>query len=1199
MSDLGEPESDEYNMSENDIFDGNNPNRADPMDLLGKLNLGEYDEGQNDDQNGKNDSNSPSMHSEDSDNNFLNNIQASENSYDKGDNKIESDEGEKVDYPQMEQEISNYENNQYSQEYDQENNQNELDLAKYMNNSSENHQSDNNDNNTNIDAVNGVIGETGDYGSDKQNSENDGNINENDIPLGASTMRRNNLLARMLANMNPEEEEKQEEQANQEKYSDKKEEEENTNDEDAFNETLPHKEERENFTSTFGKSGTMNFSSTMGVGDFIDDEGDYGNEEGNNDDFNDSSSFKDDMEMTNDLNNEEEVVQQNEENNDEEPNIYQRNIDYNDEERKNDEEQVPEEQATEDKPEIPNEEALQQCERINNDEVNQQNEEITNKEEEQENENVAQEQGGYGLFGLLNNVVSNLVEQEEQNEKHHEQEEVESKKEEVSDAPEENDPIQQENMINNKPEEESRERQIESRDIPNEEGEQNKQEVPNEENIITSDHGITPEQLENQTFKTQTKEIESPQKTSSSSSSSSRKASSEEEIGTLQQKLLSLNALTGLQPVLDPLPPPPQEENAESSDDDDRKSTVSYRSEISTQTIVKATDRIFQTENEPDQIQSPKDQPVLSKSSPKKKPMPLIVRPGKKSDTQVRPISTDRSINNNNSQSEEEPHPKKGSIDAFNPVHPRPLRERYSIQACNNLGISFDELCYPTEKDIYAYTRDPELHDLVRDEIMARVDRTIDRVKRERRRLIDKEYEMQNRIVSRSAPVQSAQPENQQDFVELERARIKRLEMRNRKEAEQVIYTILVEKELAAEEQERMDREYQEKLKYEQELREKHQKEREAQQKRIKEIEEKERLKKIEDERKRQEELEKEMKFEEWKAKQEAERKKRFEEIEKDRIKKNEKSKQIALEAEQSKQKAFLEQKKMIEEREKQMAAKKAQQQKALEKKNREFERKKQEQIQRILTQHKRILEDKRARTENKARTQEENYARQLEEKNKILEETRLKEQEKLMKGEQYRQEYELRRSRETKEKVETKLNKAEENLIHLQEEQESIRKREAIKLQFRKEERYRESYRIAKMKEALAAESTVMYELRLKSIEEMEEQKRRQHEEAELTRFALEKERNKILEGGITPKEIRKKNPRQLKLLAKKLDIDYDSITEKAKKARRGRRTDLAQTLPPISGSNSSRRQNESRPHSRNSNDEPIQHLMMPGTDL
>jgi hypothetical protein len=487
-------------------------------------------------------------------------------------------------------------------------------------------------------------------------------------------------------------------------------------------------------------------------------------------------------------------------------------------------------------------------------------------------------------------------------------------------------------------------------------------------------------------------------------------------------------------------------------------------------------------------------------------------------------------------------------------------------QACKNLGLGPYDLMSPTEYDIRRYTREPSLRPLVHRRLVERAERNVDLVLQERERVKEVYREDDDSDVVRRGKADAA--EKHMEFRQAELARIDRLRLKNKREAERLIYTLFVEVELQQEELDRIRREEEEKAKHEEHLREVRKEEQQRQLQREREIEEQEKLRKEEQERRAKIQQDRQAEFEARRALLEEQRHKAFERMENERREKNAKAAQMAKETEEKKQADYVAAVKKQESLDRELAERKRQRQQELEEENKRNEEKRQEQVRLVKHHRHRIIEEKRAKTESRIQKQQETFELLRQQREKELEELQEKERVRLAEAEKFRKTVNENRQRENEQLVEEEEQKLVE-FYKRKAEEDDLRRERAVERAISIDDHYATAVRIAAMSEAKAIESTIIYDKRLRRIALLQQVRQKQAEEADLIRKSLEKEKNKVMAGTFTSKDIGKRNPKQLRELADQLGIDLAALKEKAKMTRRGRGSGMAKTLPPIEGAN------------------------------
>jgi hypothetical protein len=181
---------------------------------------------------------------------------------------------------------------------------------------------------------------------------------------------------------------------------------------------------------------------------------------------------------------------------------------------------------------------------------------------------------------------------------------------------------------------------------------------------------------------------------------------------------------------------------------------------------------------------------------------------------------------------------------------PLDLSDPAVVDAYSALGYLKEDLLYPTNADLNLYTRDPEFRMIVLDQLRQDVDDRIAHVREEMAK--EQAEEDQNpRTPDNAQPAMSYFAQEQQ--------RIYRAEQRNRREVEQLIFSALLKKYRAEDENRRMKAKEDRRLQHEQEVQDHQRQEHEKQLQRRQRHEEAERKRKLEEEEARQKELQREI----------------------------------------------------------------------------------------------------------------------------------------------------------------------------------------------------------------------------------------------------------------------------------------------------------------------------------------------------
>jgi hypothetical protein len=294
----------------------------------------------------------------------------------------------------------------------------------------------------------------------------------------------------------------------------------------------------------------------------------------------------------------------------------------------------------------------------------------------------------------------------------------------------------------------------------------------------------------------------------------------------------------------------------------------------------------------------------------------------------------------------------------------------------------------------------------------------------------------------------------------------------------------------------------------------------------------------------------------------EEENRRKFETIERERREKSEKAAQMAREAEEKKQADFAAAKKVQEEKDQARTLRIQKERETREEENRIQGEIKQRHITTIRVNRDRRLEAMRTQVEQKwadARIRFEEWRRRQEEE---LAERRKSELAKIEEGRRMREERETERHESVLQAYEAREERSAEVQRTMQVEGDERRKWKAIEDAFLADDHLARHTRATALQVTDAVEKALDYEKRLQRIATLERMRKKQYEDGEMARRQLEAEKNKVLSGGLTTKELATKNPVQLQELADKMGIDLDELRKKARESRRGRKFTH---LPPI----------------------------------
>ena len=577
-----------------------------------------------------------------------------------------------------------------------------------------------------------------------------------------------------------------------------------------------------------------------------------------------------------------------------------------------------------------------------------------------------------------------------------------------------------------------------------------------------------------------------------------------------------------------------------------------------------------------------------------------------------RPVNPRRKNTNRQSAS---PIRQGSSIITFNPNLPPDFTEALTLEAFRLTGVSPKDVCYPDFGVLNQYSTDPEFREIARRKKIEQADELIELVRAKRQELIDNANNVPAYSSARS-------PEGNTDYVNSEKRQLEISRNRQRREVEQMLANIIMEKEreMKAKLRESKELERQENLK--RELDQKHKEERERRAKRQRELEEQEKEMKRRERELRKEEQERELQLrlkqeeeariralkaekEERERKEKAERmQKRIEEQnERRRIENEEKERQNLIMEELRLERVKAEQMEMAEYRKKrqeyleiQLARAKINQEKRIE----ELKRKAEER-DRIVEERKQMSDlEKKEKVEqfrlkeaekmnkfreSKKRVDEEykERCRKLQEKEEIVELKRkeLEDQKARQKKEQMiqernliisrQQDREIKRQKE-QEQLEIKLKAAEEREMLYQQQkayQEREKEREALYQRLEREKKVSAALRFEKAKEALREEVKMRYESKLDRInmaQAIKAELRNQRQKAMKIIQNQKNELNEKLHAASNMNDAQREH--QIMRLAQEFNIDIEALRQRVLN-----RSSLAySSLPPLSGQSSQR---------------------------
>jgi hypothetical protein len=408
--------------------------------------------------------------------------------------------------------------------------------------------------------------------------------------------------------------------------------------------------------------------------------------------------------------------------------------------------------------------------------------------------------------------------------------------------------------------------------------------------------------------------------------------------------------------------------------------------------------------------------------------------------------------------------------------------------------------------------------------------------------------------------------ERSRQFADLELTRMDRIRENHRREAENIILSILIENEMIEETLAAQARDVEKARKLEEEQRLHARQEHERQAQRQRELEEQAKEAAKEAAKRLQEDLARDEEFRRKKAEFDKSRHEYFAKLEQERIRKNEEARKAALEFEEKRRRDYALQARQLEERERQWNERRRKEQLEREEQNRQEEQRKAAQVAMVKNAQEAHLAQMRQATQAKMDKQQE-----------MLEKLREKqERERAAQAEREAEEDKANRERRERQFAELEEKKRRQWLEHEQRAREyrqkklgegdHARREGAIDSVIRHEERVSMSQRLWKRKEAEICEGQRLYEARMRLIEQKEQIKAQMRLEAQIRRNQLEREKYQLETGLMTPAELKRTGLGKLQALAKQLGIDLEALKIKAKQTRRGQ-SELGErsALPPV----------------------------------
>jgi hypothetical protein len=142
---------------------------------------------------------------------------------------------------------------------------------------------------------------------------------------------------------------------------------------------------------------------------------------------------------------------------------------------------------------------------------------------------------------------------------------------------------------------------------------------------------------------------------------------------------------------------------------------------------------------------------------------------------------------------------------ASNECETRIRKDPFAAQACKNLRLCVQDLCYRRKYEIRLQTRDPAIRGVARQRIVDQIDQNLICQIEEKCRLTIRSSESTDTEIIAEAAQQNVT--RRPKFEETDRGRIARLQGRNKGEAERLIQWLFTELEIQQEEIERQQKE--------------------------------------------------------------------------------------------------------------------------------------------------------------------------------------------------------------------------------------------------------------------------------------------------------------------------------------------------------------------------------------------------------
>lgn len=505
---------------------------------------------------------------------------------------------------------------------------------------------------------------------------------------------------------------------------------------------------------------------------------------------------------------------------------------------------------------------------------------------------------------------------------------------------------------------------------------------------------------------------------------------------------------------------------------------------------------------------------------------------------------------NSRTQKSKKREEEEVSIEEFDPSKPSKITEKISKNAMQNLGLSLQDISYPTDEELSKF-EDEDLRTQVRSKLQHRVDSAIRDVIDERQRIIKRNQQMAI-IMTRSAPPELSDGNS---FLELERARMAKLQQVRNKSVEQVIFSLVMmnkNDEIQEQEEKRM-------AEYHRLRQKKIDEKRKQEEIKVSKIfEEKENIvvrKTIKNAAVVEATKQRLDNFEQKKIQQGIERKKKFEQEEIERQRHKNIAEDLERKEREEKERVYLErslvekirQDKFREMRESEL--REARQKSAL---------KNEEERKRVLAAQKKVddqIEKKRVATELKMQKHDHEFTKLMEQRDAKIAELKEREINKQQKAKLNKTEIDKNLQQKKEEQLEMSNQKSIEALKERENERRKQRFSELTLNEIKHEDQKLIMERRERQRQVMLREQEEQYQMRLCALQTVQNQRERLRMKNQRLRIQLEMEKEKMLETTMGNNAgLKRTSNDKLRKLAESMGINYDMIEQRALKMTRSR---------------------------------------------